>query len=84
MDPALAHLLVSARSDALRQEFLKAEPASYSTEHDLRIFVATYNLNGAPPDPWPSHLGSNTARFAPEAAATLRHQPVPAVPSWWD
>ena len=47
LDPALAHLLASARSDALRQEFLKAEPSSYATEHAVRIYAATYNLNGA-------------------------------------
>ena len=47
LDPALAHLLASARSDALRQEFLKADPSSYASEHVVRIYAATYNLNGA-------------------------------------
>lgn len=62
LDPALAHLLASARSDALRQEFLKADPGSYATEHALRIYAATYNLNGGRAGvhghhtKWPCHL----------------------------
>ena len=62
LDPALAHLLASARSDALRQEFLKADPGSYATEHALRIYAATYNLNGGRAGvhghhtEWPFHL----------------------------
>lgn len=46
IDAALLPFLSSARSDALRNEFLKAPVSSYSTEHGIRILVATYNLNG--------------------------------------
>ena len=47
IDAALLPFLSSARSDALRNEFLKAPVSSYSTEHGICILVASYNLNGA-------------------------------------
>jgi len=55
IDPPLAHLLHNAaRSAAVRHQFSLIPPEEYTTFHQCKLFIATYNVNGRKLSPPPS------------------------------
>ena len=39
LDPVLVHLLRSARSSAVRQQFLRMPPEQYTLQHEVKLLV---------------------------------------------
>lgn len=51
VDPVLEHLIRNARSEAVRQEFLRGDMTELIDEYEIRLLVGTYNVNGRKPPP---------------------------------